>query len=80
MLTPEGKEAARECLMKSKMEDPLENLVNVERLSQPDTQNASVQDFCHSDLGREETNTKKTFMQKRSIDVPPDSLERVSAY
>ncbi|XP_022743044.1 crossover junction endonuclease MUS81 isoform X2 [Durio zibethinus] len=76
MLTPEGKEAARECLMKSKMEDPLEILVNVERLSQPDTQNASVQDFCHSDLGREETNAKAAFRQKKSIDVPHDSLER----
>ncbi|XWS56803.1 hypothetical protein CRYUN_Cryun09bG0117000 [Craigia yunnanensis] len=76
MLTPEGKEAARECLMKSKMEDPLENLVNVERLSQPNTQNSSVPDVSHTDLGRGETNAKKTFRQKKSIDVPPDSLER----
>ncbi|XVF40822.1 hypothetical protein PTKIN_Ptkin01aG0147000 [Pterospermum kingtungense] len=76
MLTPEGKEVARECLMKSKMEDPLGNLVNVERLSEPDSQNASVQDLCQSDLDIEETNAKVAFQQKKSIDVPHDSLER----
>ncbi|XVE90775.1 hypothetical protein DITRI_Ditri20bG0104100 [Diplodiscus trichospermus] len=76
MLTPEGKEAAQECLIKSKMEDPVENLVNVERLSQPDTQNASVQDFCHSNLGREDTNAKDAFRKKKSVDVPLDYLER----
>ncbi|KAE8679344.1 crossover junction endonuclease MUS81-like isoform X2 [Hibiscus syriacus] len=74
MLTPEGKEAARECLMKSKMEDPLENLVDVERLSQPDTQNASVQKLC--DLCTEETTEKADFHRKKSIDVPLDCLER----
>ncbi|GMI84925.1 ARABIDOPSIS THALIANA MMS AND UV SENSITIVE 81, MMS AND UV SENSITIVE 81 [Hibiscus trionum] len=76
MLTPEGKEAARECLMKSKMEDPLENMVDVERLSQPDTQNASVQELCDSDFGTEETTEKADFQQKKSIDVPLDCLER----
>lgn len=79
MLTPEGKEAARECLMKSKMGDPLENLVNVERLSEPDLQNASVQDFSQSDLDREETNAKVPFQKEKSIGVPHDSLERVSS-
>ncbi|XP_012462769.1 crossover junction endonuclease MUS81 isoform X1 [Gossypium raimondii] len=76
MLTPEGKEAARECLMKSKMEDPLENLVDVERLSQPDTQDAFVQDLCHSDSDIEEINERAAFKRKTSIDVPLDCLER----
>ncbi|KAK8620868.1 hypothetical protein V6N13_067329 [Hibiscus sabdariffa] len=76
MLTPEGKEVARECLLKSKMEDPLENLVDVERLSQQDTHNASVQVLCDSDLGTEETTEKADFRWKKSIDVPLDCLER----
>lgn len=76
MLTPEGKEAARECLMKSKMEDPLENLVDVERLSQPDTQDAFVQDLCHSDSDIEEINERAAFKRKTSIDVPLDCLDR----
>ncbi|XP_040940357.1 crossover junction endonuclease MUS81 isoform X5 [Gossypium hirsutum] len=76
MLTPEGKEAARECLMKSKMEDPLENLVDVERLSQPDTQDAFVQDLCHSDSDIEEINERAAFKRKTSIDIPLDCLER----
>ncbi|OMO75886.1 hypothetical protein COLO4_25841 [Corchorus olitorius] len=76
MLTPEGKEVARECLMKSKMEDPIEDLVNVEDLSEPDMQNTYVQQFAHSDLGREEANTKAASCQKKSIDVPLDSIER----
>ncbi|KAG8473825.1 hypothetical protein CXB51_035871 [Gossypium anomalum] len=76
MLTPEGKEAARECLMKSKMEDPLENLVDVERLSQPDTQDAFVRDLCHSDSDIEEINERAAFKRKISIDVPLDCLER----
>lgn len=79
MLTPEGKEAARECLMKSKMEDPLENLVNVERFSQPEMQNACIEEFVHSDSVREEANATAAFRQKKSIDVPLDSLEKVSA-
>ncbi|TYI99389.1 hypothetical protein E1A91_A13G014600v1 [Gossypium mustelinum] len=76
MLTPEGKEAARECLMKSKMEDPLENLVDVERLSQPNTQDAFVQDLCHSDSDIEEINERAAFKRKTSIDIPLDCLER----
>ncbi|KAA3454110.1 crossover junction endonuclease MUS81 isoform X2 [Gossypium australe] len=76
MLTPEGKEAARECLMKSKMEDPLENLVDVERPSQPDTQDAFVQDLCNSDSDIEEINERAAFKRKTSIDVPLDCLER----
>ncbi|XP_017985058.1 PREDICTED: crossover junction endonuclease MUS81 isoform X1 [Theobroma cacao] len=76
MLTPEGKEAARECLMKSKMEDPLENLVNVERFSQPEMQNACIEEFVHSDSVREEANATAAFRQKKSIDVPLDSLEK----
>ncbi|XVE99858.1 hypothetical protein REPUB_Repub03eG0237700 [Reevesia pubescens] len=76
MLTPEGKEAARDCLIKSKMEDPLENLVNVEEFSQPDLPSASIEEFAHSDFGREETNAKAAVWQKKPIDVPLDSLER----
>ncbi|KAE8686654.1 Crossover junction endonuclease MUS81 [Hibiscus syriacus] len=76
MLTPEGKEAARECLVKSKMEDPLENMVDAERLSQPDAQNASVQELCDSDLCSEETTEKADFQSKKSIDVPLDCLGR----
>ncbi|XP_054816441.1 crossover junction endonuclease MUS81 isoform X2 [Prosopis cineraria] len=74
MLTEEGKEAARECLRRSGMEDSQENSVTIECLSDMDKQNTS--DMEHSDHGLDTEVISPLTQQKNQMNVPLDFLER----
>ncbi|KAJ6387901.1 hypothetical protein OIU77_026459 [Salix suchowensis] len=77
MLTDEGREAARECLIRSRMEDPGDNLANLEGSSDLNMLNTSDMDSVHPDSDRGATFTSAGLSrQKKSIDVPHESLER----
>lgn len=74
MLTEEGKEVARECLLRSGMVGPNKKFDGLERcpdLVQRDR--VSVVDL-HEDLPDVECVKKKA---KISVDIPPDYLEKV---
>lgn len=75
MLTQEGKEAARECLRRSGMEDSLENSVTIECLSDMDKQNTLDIECSDYDLDTEVISPLN--QQKKLVIVPIDSLERV---
>jgi len=78
MLTDEGRETARECLIRSCMEDPGDNLANLEGSSDPNMLNTSDMESAHPDSARGATFTSVALSrQKKSIDVPLESLERV---
>jgi len=78
MLTDEGRETARECLIRSRMEDPGDNLANLEGSSDPNMLNTSDMESAHPDSARGATFTSVALSrQKKSIDVPLESLERV---
>lgn len=74
MLTIEGKEAARECLRRSGMEDCQENSVTIE-CSDIDKQNTL--DMEHSDNDLETEVISPPTLKKKQMNVPLDSLERV---
>ncbi|CAK7339400.1 unnamed protein product [Dovyalis caffra] len=77
MLTDEGRETARECLMRSRMEDPGESLANLEGSSDLNMLNTSDMESVCPDSAREATFTSIGLSrQKKSIDVPLESLER----
>ncbi|KAH8512667.1 hypothetical protein H0E87_006089 [Populus deltoides] len=77
MLTDEGRETARECLIRSRMEDPGHNLANLEGSSDPNMLNTSDMESAHPDSARGATLTSVALSrQKKSIDVPLESLER----
>lgn len=77
MLTDEGRETARECLIRSRMEDPGDNLANLEGSSDPNMLNTSDMESAHPDSARGATFTSIALSrQKKSIDVPLESLER----
>ncbi|KAJ6326015.1 hypothetical protein OIU78_013164 [Salix suchowensis] len=77
MLTDEGRETARECLIRSRMEDPGDNLANLEGSSDLNMLNTSDMDSVHPDSDRGATFTSVGLSrQKKSIDVPHESLER----
>ncbi|KAK4285421.1 hypothetical protein QN277_002121 [Acacia crassicarpa] len=75
MLTKEGKEAARECLRRSGIEDSYENSVTIE-CSDMDKQNTL--DMEHSDHGDTEVISPPT-QQKKQMNVPLDFLERFTS-
>ncbi|KAI5596133.1 hypothetical protein BDE02_03G186500 [Populus trichocarpa] len=77
MLTDEGRETARECLIRSRMEDPGDNLANLEGSSDLNMLNTSDMESAHPDSARGATFTSVALSrQKKSIDVPLESLER----
>lgn len=77
MLTDEGRETARECLIRSRMEDPGDNLANLEGSSDLNMLNTSDMESSHPDSARGATFTSVALSrQKKSIDVPLESLER----
>ena len=87
MLTQEGQEAARECLMRSGLVNPAENLANAEVY--PDQGAHSTPDIDFTPPEKEVTSTSTGLSRRRkststglsrhrkSMDVPPESLERV---
>ncbi|KAJ6934587.1 crossover junction endonuclease MUS81 isoform X2 [Populus alba x Populus x berolinensis] len=77
MLTDEGRETARECLIRSRMEDPGDNLANVEGSSDLNMLNISDMESARPDSARGATFASVALSrQKKSIDVPLESLER----
>ncbi|KAJ7982289.1 crossover junction endonuclease MUS81 [Quillaja saponaria] len=74
MLTQEGKEAAGECLMRSGLADPKEDLDDVENLSDLDKQPMSEVET--SDHYLDKGVTSQLSQQKKLIEVPLDSLEK----
>ena len=76
MLTQEGQEAARECLMRSGLVNPPENLANAEVY--PDQGAHSTPDIDFTPPEKEVPSTSTGLSRHRkSMDVPPESLERV---
>lgn len=87
MLTQEGQEAARECLMRSGLVNPAENLANAEVY--PDQGAHSTPDIDFTPPEKEVPSTSTGLSRRRkststglsrhrkSMDVPPESLERV---
>ncbi|KAL5760348.1 hypothetical protein ACOSQ2_019186 [Xanthoceras sorbifolium] len=76
MLTQEGREAARECLMRSGLADPIEDVAD-EQHTDLDPANVSEMELAHSDLSGEVTlRSVGLSRQKKPIDVPLESLER----
>ncbi|KAJ7005111.1 crossover junction endonuclease MUS81 isoform X2 [Populus alba x Populus x berolinensis] len=77
MLTDEGRETARECLIRSRMEDPGDNLANLEGSSDLNMLNISDMESARPDSARGATFASVALSrQKKSIDVPLESLER----
>lgn len=76
MLTQEGREAAHECLLRSGLADPIENLAATET-TYLGTSNVLDLEFDHADLDEEDTIHSCLNGQKKSVDVPLESLEKV---
>ncbi|KAE8038325.1 hypothetical protein FH972_010848 [Carpinus fangiana] len=77
MLTQEGKEVARECLMRSGLGDPAESLANAEGFPDKVANGTAALDFAGLGMGKEMTSTSMGLSRrKKSIDVPFESLER----
>nr|XP_023918887.1 crossover junction endonuclease MUS81 isoform X1 [Quercus suber]POF02364.1 crossover junction endonuclease mus81 [Quercus suber] len=75
MLTQEGQEAARECLMRSGLVNPAENLANAEVYSDQGAHSTPDIDFTPPE--KEVTSTSTGLSRRRkSMDVPLESLER----
>ncbi|XP_034224494.1 crossover junction endonuclease MUS81-like isoform X3 [Prunus dulcis] len=78
MLSQEGQEAARECLMRSGMENPIEKTANAKVLSVLDVDNISHQGLAHPDSSPEmillSTNVSR---KKKSFDIPQLYIEKV---
>jgi len=75
MLTEEGKEAACDCLKRSGMAESLDKSASVEIPLHMDKQNSSDIEVNAYDLESEVTSPLNH--QKKPLDVPLDSLERV---
>ncbi|KAM3685972.1 hypothetical protein ACB098_11G163800 [Castanea mollissima] len=86
MLTQEGQEAARECLMRSGLVNPAENLANAEVYSDQGAHSTPDIDFIPPEkevpststgLSRRRKSTSTGLSrQRKSMDVPLESLER----
>ncbi|KAJ9179593.1 hypothetical protein P3X46_011364 [Hevea brasiliensis] len=77
MLTEEGQEAARECLLRSRLLDPREGSANVEVSSDVDMDNASDLESAHpGSTSLVISSSVGLSRKKKSIDVPLESLER----
>lgn len=77
MLTDEGKEAARECLLRSGLADSMEGLAAGAETSNLDkTNNISGLGYACVD-SVEELQHVGSSRQKKSFDVPQESLDRV---
>lgn len=76
MLTQEGREIARECLVRSGLADPIESLAATETTC-PDTSNMLDLESDNDDLDEEGTLNPCSNGQKKSVDVPLESLEKV---
>jgi crossover junction endonuclease MUS81 len=75
MLTQEGKEAACDCLKRSGMTESLDKSASVEIHIHMDKQNSLDMEVDAHDLESEVT--LPLNKQKKPVDVPLDSLERV---
>lgn len=77
MLTQEGKEAARECLVRSGLATPAEIISNAKESSIMDV------DISHQELSSPESVTDLTLFScnssrnKNSIDIPQEYLDKV---
>ncbi|XP_021822409.1 crossover junction endonuclease MUS81-like [Prunus avium] len=78
MLSQEGQEAARECLMRSGMENPIEKTANAKVLSVLDVDNISHQELAHPDSATEIILLSTTVSRKKkSFDIPQLYIEKV---
>lgn len=77
MLTDEGRKAARECLMRSSLPDPIEDLADTTN-SEAVTCNVPIPlDASHILDAGVTLHAVGLSEHKKSIDVPLESLERV---
>lgn len=88
MLTQEGQEVAHDCLMRSGLADPADSLANAEGFSDKGAHGMPDVDLVQLDtdidvmptsmgLSQQKKLQIKRSRQKKSIDVPFESLERV---
>ncbi|CAL8119999.1 unnamed protein product [Prunus armeniaca] len=81
MLNQEGQEAARECLMRSSMENPIEKTVNAKVLSVLDVENISHQELAHRDSATEMILLSPTVSRwKKSFDIPRLYIVKLGGY
>ncbi|KAB1224923.1 Crossover junction endonuclease MUS81 [Morella rubra] len=77
MLTQEGQDVARDCLMRSGLTDPAESLANAEGFSDQGAHGTPDLDFACPDMDKEVTSTSMGLSrQNKSIDVPMESLDK----
>ncbi|CAL8168073.1 unnamed protein product [Prunus armeniaca] len=77
MLSQEGQEAARECLMRSGMENPIEKTANAKVLSVLDVDNISHQELAHPDSSTEMILLSTAVSRKKkSFDIPQLYIEK----
>ncbi|KAL2461161.1 Crossover junction endonuclease MUS81 [Abeliophyllum distichum] len=87
MLTEEGKEAARECLLRSGLLDPDKNFDSLKDISDVDQRDQSIVDSAEevmSDLEFDNVDSVKKVAlpsadlkkQKKSMDIPPEYLDK----
>ncbi|XP_052172060.1 crossover junction endonuclease MUS81 isoform X2 [Diospyros lotus] len=81
MLTHEGQEVARECLLRSGLVDSTENWTNAVNLPTTATNNSLNLDFSHADMAKEVTlRSANCSLQKNLMDVPPESIDKRMGY
>ena len=74
MLTEEGKKAARECLSRSGLAT---SSATVERSLDLDESNLTDQEFSHANSVQESRLHHVSIAHEKSVEVPPESLNRV---
>lgn len=78
MLTQEGQEVAHDCLMRSGLADPADSLANTEGFSDKGANGMPNLDLVQLDMDIDVMPASRGLsQQKKSIDVPFESLERV---
>ncbi|PQQ13140.1 crossover junction endonuclease MUS81 [Prunus yedoensis var. nudiflora] len=77
MLTEEGKEAARECLMRSGLVEPVEQSANAKGPSVLNVDNISHQGLAHPGSATEVTLLPTNLSRKeKPFDIPPEYLDK----
>lgn len=77
MLTPEGQEAARECLIRSGLVDSSDHVAAVEDVSNLQEHNAPDLEFVRADSAKVALQSVGLSKQKKDVDVPLTFIERV---
>lgn len=77
MLTQEGQEAARECIMRSGLADPSSDTNDSEGHYDLDTENMLDLEPLQPDSAREVTSSSGDLTRKKPVDIPVEYMDRV---